>query len=64
MNLKIKIGLGLVAFAVLLSLFMVGTQAYFNSKEIRFASEGCLEQGGTIIVETTFMNLDYSFTCE
>ena len=44
--------------------FLIGTQSYFNSKEVRLASEICLENEGAVIVEKTFLNLDYSFSCE
>ncbi|WP_342513776.1 hypothetical protein MKY34_03015 [Sporosarcina sp. FSL K6-1522] len=44
--------------------FLVGAQSYFNNKEIGFASTECLEQGGSITVETSFLALEYSFSCD
>lgn len=44
--------------------FLIGTKSYFNSKEIKLAGESCLENEGIVVVEKTFLNLDYSFSCE
>ena len=44
--------------------FLIVSKSYFNNQEINMASRGCLEQDGIPIVTTTFLTLDYSFSCE
>ena len=51
----------IVSLAIVVAVFLMTSQSYFNSKEIRTASERCLENEGIIIVEKTFLNLGYSF---
>lgn len=53
----------LCAFTVVMVMFLVGTQSYFNNKEIENASEQCYEIGGTPEVESDFLAMNYSFEC-
>ncbi|CEG25616.1 hypothetical protein [Bacillus sp. B-jedd] len=45
-------------------LFLTGSQSYFHYKEINFATDKCYEVGGSPVVETSFLALSYSFSCE
>ncbi|MFD1929476.1 hypothetical protein ACFSFY_15650 [Sporosarcina siberiensis] len=60
-----KKGVIIIGFAAILAVFiLIATESYFNSKELKLAREGCLEKNGIIVEERTFLNLDYTFTCE
>ncbi|TRZ39821.1 hypothetical protein CEQ21_02425 [Niallia circulans] len=48
---------------ILITLFLLASKVYFNTKEITTASESCYENGGNPSVESTFLTLGYSFTC-
>lgn len=53
------------AVALLIVAFMVLTTSYFNTKEIKLASEGCYEVGGSIVLEIhNSMTSSYSFECK
>lgn len=58
---KIFVVIGTLCFVVV---FLIGMQSYFHNKEIRFASERCHEVGGTPAIESDFLALSYSFSCE
>ncbi|GAA0289011.1 hypothetical protein GGQ92_002357 [Gracilibacillus halotolerans] len=45
-------------------LFLIGTQSYFNNKEIELATDKCYEIGGTAKVKMDLLSLSYSFSCE
>lgn len=59
---KIFIMLGTLIFVM--TVFLIGTQSYFNNKEISFANDGCLEAGGMPELQSSFLNLSYSFICQ
>ena len=44
--------------------FLIGTQSYFNNKEIKLATDKCYEIGGTAKVKMDLLALSYSFSCE
>ncbi|MDV2682958.1 hypothetical protein RYX56_01075 [Alkalihalophilus lindianensis] len=50
--------------AVLVAVFLLGTQSYFHSKEVQSLTEGCREVGGTPLLEIDTFVLAYSFSCE
>ncbi|MGC8231061.1 hypothetical protein ACP2W0_18960 [Pseudobacillus badius] len=50
--------------ACIVAAFLITAQSYFHHKEIKEAGKGCLEQGGTAVVEKSFLALNYSFSCE
>ncbi|TSB47912.1 hypothetical protein [Alkalicoccobacillus porphyridii] len=52
------------SFIILMGLFLVASKIYFNSKEIRLASERCIEAGGVVNLEQSQFNLNYTFSCE
>lgn len=54
----------LSALTCVMAAFLIGSQSYFNSKEISNASEKCLKNEGVVIVEKTMLNLDYTFSCK
>lgn len=58
--------LGSVGAVVLLIVaFMVLTTSYFNTKEIKLASEGCYEVGGNVVLEIhNSVTSSYSFECK
>lgn len=51
------------ATALSVALFLIGTQSYFNNKEINNARDKCYEIRGTPQVESDFLKLNYTFTC-
>lgn len=53
----------LCTITILMGIFLVGTQSYFNSKEIDNASNQCYDIGGTPEVESSFLAISYSFEC-
>ncbi|MGR9049530.1 hypothetical protein ACQ4XT_12975 [Halobacillus faecis] len=55
--------LTLCTLTMIMGIFLVGTQSYFNIKEINNASDQCYEIGGTPEVESDFMAINYSFEC-
>lgn len=59
---KLSISITLV-MVIIISLFLLASKVYFNTKEIKAASESCYENGGNPSVESTFLTLGYSFTC-
>ena len=54
--------LGTLIFVM--TVFLVMTQSYFNSKEISLANNGCLEAGGMPELQSSFLDLSYSFSCQ
>ncbi|MCM3761429.1 hypothetical protein M3212_11605 [Alkalihalobacillus oceani] len=64
MKVNRKIGVALCALALLMAVFLVGTQSYFNNKEISLASDRCSETGGAPKVERNLLSLSYTFSCE
>jgi hypothetical protein len=50
--------------AVLVTVFLIGIQSYFHSKEAQSLTEGCREVGGTPLLEIDTFVLSYSFSCE
>lgn len=53
------------AVILLVVAFMVLTTSYFNTKEIKLASEGCYEVGGSVFLEIhNSMTSSYSFECK
>lgn len=60
-----KQGLIIIGFAAIVAIFiLIASKSYFNSEELKLAREGCLEKNGSIIEERTFLNLNYTFSCE
>ncbi|WP_240377959.1 hypothetical protein [Bacillus piscicola] len=59
---KLIILIGTLSFVMVA--FLISTQSYFNSKEIRLASDRCYEIDGTPKVQADSLNLSYSFSCE
>ncbi|WP_067729829.1 hypothetical protein [Oceanobacillus damuensis] len=59
---KIFIAIGVLSFVTVA--FLISTQSYFNNKEISLASDRCYEIGGMPKVESDFLNLNYSFSCQ
>lgn len=64
MKTKTKVLIAVCTLSFLTVVFLIGTQSYFNNKEINFASDRCYEIGGTPKVESEFLALDYSFSCQ
>ncbi|GKU84127.1 hypothetical protein [Niallia sp. NCCP-28] len=63
-NLILKLILAILLLALIISGFLLASKIFFNTKEINSASESCYNNGGgSPIVETTFLTLDYSFYC-
>ncbi|RHW41532.1 hypothetical protein D1B31_07360 [Neobacillus notoginsengisoli] len=56
--------IGLIAVAAFVIVFLTGSQSYFNYKEINFATDKCLEIGGSPVVQSSFLALNFSFSCE
>ena len=54
----------LASLTLVMITFLISTESYFNNQEIKMASNGCFEQGGYPVVETTSLTLNYSFSCE
>ncbi|SET63946.1 hypothetical protein SAMN05216389_11826 [Oceanobacillus limi] len=54
--------IGMSLFISVLSL--ICAQSYFNSKEIRLASDRCYEVGGLPKVSSDYLHLNYSFSCQ
>lgn len=60
-----KQGLAIMVSVLLVTgAFLIATQSYFHTKEIKMASEGCYDIDGDVVLETSFLNLSYSFSCE
>lgn len=59
---KMLVAIGVLSF-VMIS-FLVSTKSYFNNKEIGLANDKCYEIGGMPKVESDFLTLNYSFSCE
>jgi len=53
-----------IPFVFMIVAILIGSKSYFNHQEIKLASSGCEVQGGNPVVETTFLTLGYSFSCE
>lgn len=65
MNTKNKVLMtAIIGFSLVMVVFLVGVSVYFNTKEINNASERCYEIGGMPTVETSFLTINYSFSCE
>jgi hypothetical protein len=65
MNSKTKwVIAALGTLTVVMVIFLIGTQSYFNKKVIKNASDQCFEIGGTPAVESDFLAVNYSFKCE
>ncbi len=54
----------LVPLTLVVMAFLIASKSYFNNQEISMFSTSCFEQEGYPVVETTFLTLDYSFSCE
>lgn len=54
----------IITLMVFVAIFSLGVSAYFNSKELSLAERRCHEIGGSPKIESSFMNLSYSFSCE
>lgn len=44
--------------------FLFVSKSFFNNRELRILTDICFEQNGDPIIETTYFNLNYSFTCK
>lgn len=58
-----KLSISITLAIIIISLFLLASKVYFNTKEITAASESCYENGGNPSVESTFLTLGYLFTC-
>lgn len=54
----------IMVVAVFVVLILIGAKSYFNTELLKSLNEGCHDQNGTVEMQTTFLNLDYSFSCE
>ncbi|WP_203363894.1 hypothetical protein [Bacillus sp. REN10] len=54
----------IMSLALVLVAFLIGSKSYFNTKELHSLSENCHTMNGLPTVEMSFMNLEYSFSCE
>lgn len=66
MNVKVRtkwVVLALCSLTIVMGIFLLGMQSYFNNKEIENASDQCYEIGGTPKVESDFLAMNYSFEC-
>ncbi|REB07357.1 hypothetical protein DVB69_11020 [Sporosarcina sp. BI001-red] len=59
---KMFVMLGTLIFVM--TVFLISTQSYFNNKEIGLANDGCPEIGGIPDLQSSFLNLTYSFSCD
>lgn len=64
MKLKTKLLLSVIGLALLTTVFLIGSQSYFNNKEVNLASDKCYQKGGQPNVEMAFLTLNYSFSCD
>ncbi|MCP3030916.1 hypothetical protein LF817_06120 [Halobacillus sp. A1] len=64
MSLNKKVLLSLIAFSIVVAIFLIGTHSYFNYKIINYASDRCYEEGGVPDVEQSFLAWNYSFNCD
>lgn len=64
MKTKTKMFILIGVLALVTVIFLIGSQSYFNNKEIKNASEKCYEIGGTANVKMDLLSLSYSFSCE
>ncbi|WP_216827512.1 hypothetical protein [Alkalihalobacterium elongatum] len=64
-NLTMKQQLSIIGvLSVVVIVFLIGSQSYFHTKEISQLTTRCLEIDGGATIETSFLNLSYSFSCE
>ncbi|UOQ87199.1 hypothetical protein [Gracilibacillus salinarum] len=56
--------ISICTLALLITLFLIGTQAYFHKNEINLASDRCQESGGIPEVESDLLSLHYTFSCD
>lgn len=59
---KMLIAIGALSFVMIA--FLVSAKSYFNNKEISLANDRCYEIGGMPKVESDFLTLNYSFSCQ
>jgi len=50
-----KLSISITLAIIIISLFLLASKVYFNTKEITAASESCYENGGNPSVESTFL---------
>ena len=64
MKKNMKLLITLCVLTLLTIVFAIGTQSFFSNKEINLASDKCYEAGGTPTVESSFLAVNYSFSCQ
>lgn len=64
MKKKTKGVIAVCTLSFLTIVFLIGIQSYFNKKEINLASDKCYGVGGMPKIESEFLALDYSFSCQ
>lgn len=64
MKIRTKMIIAISVLSFVAVAFLISTQSYFNNKEISLASERCYDIGGMPKLESDFLHLNYSFSCQ